>query len=82
MQFIYEGIKKGNYSLETDGFFKAVDGLKQKGAEVFILGCTELSSAKDIHCFQGNFVDPLDILAKKAIEFAGGSVINEKTKTN
>jgi aspartate racemase len=82
MEFIYEGIKKGNYAIGTDGFLKAVNELKEKGAEIFVLGCTELSSASDIYRFQGNFVDPLDILAKKSIEYAGGSVINDQSKKN
>ncbi|MBN1901101.1 amino acid racemase [Candidatus Sumerlaeota bacterium] len=82
MELIYEGVKKGNYSFGTDGFFKAVEELAEKGASRFILGCTELSSAKDIYHFQGDFVDPLDILAKNAIEYAGGSVINDAAKEN
>lgn len=82
MEFIYEGIKKGNYTIGTDGFFKAVNELKKKGAELFILGCSELSSAKDIYKFEGNFVNPLDILAKKSIEYAGGAIINDKPKKN
>lgn len=75
MEFIYEGIKKGNYAIGTDGFFNAVDELKEEGAEVFILGCTELSSAAYIYEFEGDFVDPMEVLAKAAIEFAGGQVI-------
>lgn len=74
MEFIYEGIKKGNYTIGTYGFFKAVDELKENGAEIFILGCTELSSAAEIYEFEGNFVDPMDILAENAIKFAGGSI--------
>ena len=74
MEFIYEGIKKGNFQFGRENFFKAVDELAENGAEIFILGCTELSSAKDIFNFNGSFIDPLDVIAEKAINFAGGEV--------
>lgn len=74
MEFVYEGIKKGKFDLGTDRFFGAVEELKSNGAEIFILGCTELSAAKDIFNFKGNFIDPLEVIAERAIEFAGGEV--------
>ena len=77
MEFVYEGIKKGDFSFGVDGFFEAVEELKNNGAEIYILGCTELSSAKDILNFKGNFIDPLEVIAEKAIEFAGGEVKKE-----
>lgn len=76
MELIYKAIKKGDYSIGTSGFFKTVRELQEMGAEIFILGCTEISSAREIFKFEGNFIDPLDILAKKSIEYAGG-VIND-----
>ncbi len=76
MEFIYEGIKKSNFELGTGGFLKAVDELKEKGATVFILGCTELSSANEIFKFHGNFVDPLEVIAQAAIVYAGGEVVH------
>jgi len=74
MEFIYEGIKKGNFSMGTSRFLEAIKELKENGAEIFILGCTELSSANEIFNFKGNFIDPLDVIAERAIEFAGGVV--------
>ena len=82
MEFIYQGIKKADYTFRTDGILKAVNELREKGADIFILGCTELSSAREICRFEGNFLDPLDILAKKSIEYAGGEIIHDKSKKN
>lgn len=80
MEFIYEGIKKGNYSFNKKSFFEAVEELRVHGAEVILLGCTELSSAKDLFHFDDDFIDPLDIIAEKAIQFAGGKVVRYKAE--
>jgi aspartate racemase len=74
MEFIYEGIKKGDYSFSADRFYEAMEELKRDGAEIFVLGCTELSSAREMFHFEGNFIDPVDVIAERAIEFAGGEV--------
>ncbi len=76
MQFIYEGIKKNNFTLGTAGLMQAAAELRQKGATKFILGCTELSVAASIYPFSNDFVDPLLILARRAIQAAGGKVIS------
>lgn len=74
MEFIYEGIKKGNYEIGTSNFFKARDELLANGAELLILGCTELPIGAEIFQFKGNYLDPMDVLAEKAIKFAGGEI--------
>lgn len=76
MDFIYNGIKKGDFNFAADGLLEAANEVKAKGAELILLGCTELSVANDIYSFEGNFVDPMDILALKAIELAGGTINN------
>ncbi|KDR95790.1 aspartate racemase [Peptoclostridium litorale DSM 5388] len=68
MDFIY-GIKEGK-DISARMIYNAMEGLKEQGVEVFILGCTELSYAMDEYGLEGNFVDPLSIVAKKAVEFA------------
>ncbi len=68
-------IKSGSYDAGTELFFECVDELKQKGATVFLLGCTELSAAQYLYKFAGSFVNPLEILAGKAIVYAGGQLI-------
>ena len=74
MKFIYDVIKKGNYDAGTDLFFECVNELKELGATVFLLGCTELSSAQYIYKFEGNFINPMEILAERAIIYAGGEL--------
>lgn len=74
MKFIYDVIKKGNYNEGTDLLFEAVEELKQLGATAFLLGCTELSSAQYLYKFEGSFINPIEILTEKSIEFAGGQL--------
>lgn len=71
MEFIYDVIKKGNYNSGTKLLFECVDELKELGATSFLLGCTELSSAQYLYKIEGNFINPMEILAEKAILFAG-----------
>ena len=74
MEFIYDVIKKGNYAAGTDLFFECLDELKELGATAFLLGCTELSSAQYLYKFEGSFINPMELLAEKAIVFAGGQL--------
>lgn len=72
-KFIYD-IKKGNDKESIENFRNVLVDLKKEGIEVFILGCTELSVAYDVYDFEGIFVDPLDVIAKRAIEYGGKKV--------
>lgn len=74
MDFIYNGIKKNNMSFPSDGLMAAAEEVKAMGADLFILGCTELSAATEYYRFDGRFIDPLLILAKKSILKAGGQL--------
>ncbi len=74
MEFIYDGIKKNNLSIGIDGLMAAADEMQAMGADLFILGCTELSAATDYYSFDDRFVDPLLVLAKKSIVEAGAQV--------
>ncbi|WP_332238645.1 aspartate/glutamate racemase family protein [Sporolactobacillus sp. KGMB 08714] len=74
MKFIYEVIKNGNYDAGTDLFFECVEELKNKGADAFLLGCTELSSAQYLYKFEGPFINPTEILAEASIIRAGGQL--------
>ncbi|QXM06334.1 aspartate/glutamate racemase family protein [Crassaminicella indica] len=67
--FIYS-IKAGK-NITLDGFNKSLEELKALGAKVFILGCTELSVGYEIFKMEGNYVNPLEIIAIRAIHFAG-----------
>lgn len=73
-EFIYEGVKKNNLSIGKVNLYKAVDEMRKQGAKVFVLGCTELSAVTDIYKFGAQFVDPLEIIAKQSILYAGGKI--------
>ena len=75
MALIYEGVKSGVLDMSLSGFEAAVEEMKEKGATVFILGCTELSAVSHrIRTLGEPFVDPLEVLALESIKEAGGRV--------
>nr|WP_300095458.1 amino acid racemase [Sedimentibacter sp.] len=74
MKFIYDVIKKGNYNEGTSLLFNGVEELKEMGATAFLLGCTELSSAQYLYKFEGNFINPIEVLTERSVEFAGGQL--------
>lgn len=74
MEFIYNVIKKGNYKAGTDLFYDCVNELKDLGADVFLLGCTELATAQDIYGLKGDYINPLEVLTESSIVFAGGKL--------
>ncbi len=76
MKFIYEVVKKGDYEKGPGLFYEVIKELEEKGAGAFILGCTELSVAWDMYGLKGDFIDPMLILARSAIEYAGGKTID------
>lgn len=41
---------------------------------IIILGCTELSVAKDFLSIQGGFIDPLDVLVESVLKFANKKI--------
>lgn len=70
MELIYN-IKEGISQNNLDGFYRAMDELQRKDVEIFIAGCTEVSVAIDLYNLKGDIIDPMRILALRAIEFAG-----------
>lgn len=68
-------IKKGIPNEDLTGFYKAMEEIKSKDANIFVTGCTELSLAIDLYKLEGDFINPLELLAIKAIEYSGKSVI-------
>lgn len=70
MELIYN-IKEDISQDNLHGFYKAMDDLKEKGAELFVAGCTEISVAIDLFNLKGNIVDAMKVLAVNAIKFAG-----------
>ena len=73
MSIIYDDIK-ANKPYDIDGFKQVERELREAGAQVIILGCTELSLIKkDGHAGFG-FLDTMEVLAVKSIELSGASL--------
>ncbi|MFW5648530.1 MAG: aspartate/glutamate racemase family protein [Candidatus Alkaliphilus sp. MAG34] len=86
MEIIY-GIKAGKKEIQIDAIYNTIEELKTKGAEVFILGCTELSIINEMFNLEKNLadvknagdavhiVDAVNVIVEKAIGFAGKKVL-------
>ena len=73
MEYIYQGVRTGNLEKDLNGIEMAVHEMETMGATIFILGCTELSAVSQrIRTIENDFLDPLEILAVRAIQEAGG----------
>lgn len=75
MRIIYEQVKAGR-PVDLPLFQGVVDRLREQGAQVVVLGCTELSIvAADFDLLTDpTLVDSLDVLARRTIERAGHRV--------
>ena len=70
-QIIYGEIKQGKEP-DLNAFLGVADTLTAHGCERIILGCTELSLLKRNARLGGRFIDPLEVLALRAICECGG----------
>lgn len=75
MEMIYRGVKAGNMAFDAAPARRAMEALLERGAEVLILGCTELPLAVKLYGIGLPVVDPTLELALAAIRFAGGETI-------
>lgn len=73
MKMIYEDIKAGKKP-DIDKFNNVVEHLKSNGAQVVILGCTELSLVKKQYHFTNGIIDAMEVLARTAILECGKKV--------
>ena len=74
MDLIYNGVKAGKDDLNLEPLLSKMEEMQERGAECFILGCTELPAA-----FAGvetglQLIDPTMVLARAAIRAAGYQV--------
>ncbi len=74
MDIIYNGIKRGQREYDTAAINKVLENLRERGAEAFILGCTELPLAFSRYQLRGKTINPTHLLALKAITTAGGKL--------
>ena len=70
MEIIYDQVKAGR-KINVQILDQTLKKMASKGAQAFILGCTELPFAIKNGDFGYHFLDSLDILAKRAVELAG-----------
>ncbi len=75
MRLIY-GVVKASKPLgpETENWHTLLSGLGERGADYFVLACTELPILADALGHPGPFVDPTLELARAAIRFCGYTV--------
>lgn len=76
MDLIYQDIKSGRPG-DMARFRRVTEELRACGAEVIILGCTELSIIKRDASIGAGFIDTLEVLAKESILRCGGEVRKE-----
>ena len=69
MEIIYQGVKAAKKDFVTAPFQAAVDELFTQGAEVLVLGCTELPLAFEMYGIFAAAIDPTSVLATAAIRF-------------
>lgn len=71
MDIIYNGVKAGDLTHDASAFRRTCEALLARGAEVLILGCTELPPAFDLYHLDYPNIDPTLELALAAIRAAG-----------
>ena len=81
-EMIYDGVKATNYNYDAAPAQNVLHAMEQRGVEAFILGCTEVPVAVQMYKLQGCFVDATEVLAEKAVAWAGGEVISSLPRRN
>lgn len=76
MNLIYNEIKAGK-PVDIEKFETVYSHLKNAGAEKVILGCTELSLVKREFQLGREYLDVMEVLARKAILLCGGKLKKE-----
>jgi aspartate racemase len=74
MHLTYDGIKAGNFSIDTVGFYQTARELMERGAELLVLGCTELPLAFQMYDFDLPYIDPTLVVASRAVQYVGTPV--------
>lgn len=70
MDLIYRDIKAGK-SPDMDAFAAVSQQLWAKGAQVLLLGCTELSLIKRDHSIGSGYLDVMEVLAQRSVALCG-----------
>lgn len=78
---IYLGVKANNFNYDTSNVKQVISTMRNRGAQAFILGCTETPIAVQMYHLEGNFIDSSLVLAHKAIEAVGAHLIKSHAVT-
>ncbi len=70
MHLIYEDVK-ATKPAEMDRFARVSCQLREKGAQVIVLGCTELSMIRRDEQIGAGYLDVMQLLAKCSVEACG-----------
>lgn len=70
MSLIYDDIKAGKPA-DPEKFRQVSEMLHRSGADCIVLGCTELSLIKKAAGLGTNYLDALEVLAKRCVESCG-----------
>lgn len=72
MEVIYDGVKAGAPPERyRSSLLPVLEGMAARGAECFLLGCTELPLAVQLLGLDRPWVDPTEELARAAVRFCG-----------
>lgn len=77
MELIYDNVKAGRWDMTAERIEGMLRRLAARGAEAFVLGCTELPMAFRHYGFDVETLDPTTVLARAAILAAGGKLKEE-----
>lgn len=70
MELIYEDVKAGR-KVDMEKFYAVSQHLRLQGADVIVLGCTELSVIKRDEQIGADYLDALDVLAQSCVLSCG-----------
>ena len=71
MDVIFRGVKAGSATYDTSALERELHSMRARGAETFVLACTELPIAFSRYGVNFPCVDPTDILARAAVLYGG-----------
>lgn len=74
MDMIYNGVKAGLDKYDTKDIIRVIEKIFESGAQILILGCTELPLAMDMYNLDYPSIDPTLELAREAIKQAGAKL--------
>ncbi len=77
MDLIYQGVKAGKRNFVIDGVRETIEELFARGAELMVLGCTELPVAFEMYGLDYPSIDPTLVLASSAVQFVGARMKKE-----